>query len=243
MKKSIFKITALAVIPFALAACASENEETNNGAGNEAGENASNESADNENAESGNTENEESGEESAGGEVEDLAAEYDLEVSVEEGDGSAPEASVEELEEAFMMISTLQEAAALQFEESPQEGEIEESGEAEGHYIIPGTEESSIEPRMQVQFAYEIGGDLEDESRVPSFEEVNSVETSFEGPEFLTWNESNVETEITRADTSVEFTAEGEWALEAAYDGETVTLNEQSEWTADYQASTLAGIE
>ncbi|SDO22781.1 hypothetical protein [Alkalicoccus daliensis] len=243
MKKSALTIAALAVVPMALAACSPENEENNNTGENvnEQNENAAEENA--ANTEDTNAENENSNEEEAGGEAEDLAAEYDLELTTEEGDGSAPEISQEELEEVFMMISNLQEGAVLPFEESPQAGEIEESGEAEGHYLIPGTEESSADPRMTVSFSYEMGGDLEDESRVPSFEGVDNAETNFEGPDYLTWNESSVETEITRADTAVEFTAAGEWMLEAEYEGETITLNEPSEWIAEYGASTLAGIE
>jgi hypothetical protein len=227
-------LTALVTVPFIIAACGAENNE------NEAGNNtepAEENAAENNNEEEMNEENNEAAE---GGEVEELADEYGLSVTVEEGEGDAPEASLEELEEAFELISTAQEADMLEFQESPEAGEIEESGTAVGEYGVPGVE---ADGHVEVSFSYEMGGDLEDESRIPSFEDISDVETAFEGAEFLDWEEETTESDITGAGTIAEFTSEGTWELLASYEDSEVSLSEDDTWMAEFSSDILAGVE
>ncbi|WP_147804882.1 hypothetical protein [Alkalicoccus halolimnae] len=240
--KANFKLMSLAAVPFVLAACGGNDAETEeNTNGNNAAEtnnNAAEEPEENE-AEENETGNEEAG----GGEVEDLAGEYGLEITTAEGSGDAPEASLDELEEAFELISTAKEAEMLEFSASPEAGEAEESGEASGEYAVPGVEMENIESSIMIQFSYELSGDLEDDSVFPSFDEVSEAEASHEGAEFLSWSESQTEAEITGAGTIAEFTSEGSWDLIAEYEGTEISVAEEDSWTAEFSTNTLAGVE
>ncbi|CAM3907258.1 hypothetical protein [Alkalicoccus chagannorensis] len=251
MKKAAL-LSTVAGSALLLAACGGENNEMNNEeAGNPADnngveneENNDNNSDNNEEADENNenADEEENGEEAAG-DVEDLAADYDLDVTVEEDGGDAPEASMEELEEVFALVSTAQEADMLAFVESPQEGEAEESGSVEAHYEVPGVELEEVEAHLVLEFDYEFGGDLGDDDVHPSFEDLSSEEASLEGPEFLTWETDALEADTAGAGTIAEFTGEGAWVLEAEHDGVHVTFEEEDEWLAEFASDILAGIE
>jgi hypothetical protein len=242
--KANFKLMSLAAVPFVLAACGGNDAETEeNTNGNNAAETNNNAA---EEPEENETDESEAGNEEAGGdagEAEDLADEYGLEITTAEGSGDAPEVSLDELEEAFELISTAKEAEMLEFLDSPEAGEAEESGEASGEYGVPGVEMENIESSIMIQFSYELSGDLEDESVFPSFDEVSEAEASHEGAEFLSWSESQTEAEITGAGTIAEFTSEGSWDLIAEYEGTEISVAEEDSWTAEFSTNTLAGVE
>ncbi|NJP37754.1 hypothetical protein [Alkalicoccus luteus] len=239
MKKSI-ALTGAVTASLVLAACgnAENNGEENDGADNNAPENntAEENNAD-ENADNEANENEEAED---GGEIEDLASEYDIDVTVGEGDGGE-EASMEELEELFAAVAAARDADMLPKDESPDEGEGEESGTAEGYYLIPGAEESDM--RVLLSFSYELEGDLEDESRFPSFGDVSDSEISVDGSDVLSWNADSVEEEIVSAGTGAEFQTAGAWHIEVEVDGQHVEAEEEDEFILEFSTGTLVGIE
>lgn len=230
MKKSIVLIAGTAfAAPLTLAGCGND---TDNAEG------------ENEQAENVQEDTEvENNEEESESEIEDLAAEYDLDVSTEEGTGEAPEATREELEEAFQLISTAVNVERLDFIESPQEGELEESGEAEGHYGVHESNGETREPVLMIRFDYEMEEDFEDENRHPSFSEITYGETEFTGSELIEWEESHFEVQSTGDRTVAEFFAEGDWLLHAEYEGIEISMEESGDWFADFATSVLVGVE
>ncbi|WP_444684747.1 hypothetical protein [Alkalicoccus luteus] len=244
MKKSI-ALTGAVTASLVLAACgnAENNGAENEGADNNAPENnAAEENNAEENDEADDVNNADDNDEEAedGGDIEDLASEYDIDVTVGEGDGGA-EASMEELEEYFAAVAAARDADMLPKDESPDEGEGEESGTAEGHYLIPGAEESDM--RVLLSFSYELEGDLEDESRFPSFGDVSDSDISVDGSDVLSWNADSVEEEIVSAGTGAEFQTAGAWHIEAEVDGQHVEAEEEDEFILEFSTGTLVGIE
>lgn len=232
MRPSVKMYSAVILLPLMLMACGPEEE--NNESNDE--ENNHDENV-NEN-ENGN--DEEADDEGSAGEVEDLADEYGISVTInDEVSGDAESATLEELEEAFNQISVAEEAELLQFQESPDEGEAEESGEATGVYAVPGAEAKPLE----ISFAYELDGDLDDDSRLPTFAEVTDKEAEIAESGILLWEQSSADVEMAGAGTIAEIFSEGEWVLSAEYEGSEVEVNEPDEWTAEFSSSVLAGIE
>ncbi|SDN85247.1 hypothetical protein [Alkalicoccus daliensis] len=230
MKKSMFMIAGTVVFaPITLAACGNETENTTD------------ENVQEETVQENNTV--ETNEEDSVSEIENLAEEHDLEVRVEESSGEAPEATLEELEEAFGLISSIIHVERLEFIESPQEGEVEESGEAEGHYAVHGADGEFTDPVLLVRFEYEMEDDVEEDVRHPPFRDITNGETEFTGPELIEWEESHLEVQSTGDRTIAEFYAEGEWHLSAEYEGAEVHLEEPDEWLADFPVSVLVGVE
>lgn len=220
MKKSMGMIAGAAIaVPITLTACGDNTEEVQ---------------------EDGAGENNEEDSESV---IEDLAEEYDLDVTMEEGSGDAPEATQEELEEAFHLISSVIDVERLEFIESPQEGELEESGEAEGHYAVHDADGDLTDPVMQLRFEYEMEEDMEEEDRHPPFSDIMEGEAEFTGSELIEWEESHFEVESTGDRTVAEFYAEGEWILHAEYEGTEVSFEESSDWFAEFATNVLVGQE
>ena len=231
MKATVKMMSVAAFVPLALAACAPEND----------GVNGEDPEADNGNM---NADNEEQDSGADAGEVEELADEYGLDVSVsEDTDGEAPDVTLEELEEAFASFVIATEAEVLEFLSSPNEGEGEQTGEGTADYAIPGAEAEQVDTTVQVSFSYELDGDLDDESRFPTFAGVMDIHSEMLEAGILSWEESAVDSEIEGAGTIAEFHSEGEWSLHATYDGLSVEAGETDEWIAEFSTSTLAGIE
>ncbi|AOM84150.1 hypothetical protein [Salisediminibacterium beveridgei] len=225
MKRSLKMYSAVAALPLLVMACGPE-EETN-------------QMNEEENHDAENVNANDNGEGSAD-EVDDLAEEYGISVTVnEEASGDAETASLDELEEVFNLIAAAQETELLQFQDSPDEGEAEQSGEATGAYAIPGAETKTLE----IDFAYELDGDLEDETRLPTFADVSDTHAEIAEAGILSWEQSSVDTEMAGAGTIAEFSSEGEWLLMAEYDGVEVEAAEPDQWLAEFSSSVLAGIE
>lgn len=232
MRASVKMMSAAAFVPLVLAACAPENDGDGELNGNEPDN--GNMNADNEDPESG----------ADAAEVEELADEYGLDVTVtEDAEGEAADVSLEELEEAFATFVIATEAEVLEFLSSPNEGEGEQSGDGTADYAIPGAEADQVNTTVQVSFAYELDGDLDDDSRFPTFADVTDIESEMPDAGILSWEESAADIEIEGAGTIAEFHSEGEWLLHANYDGLDVEASETNEWIAEFSTSTLAGIE
>ncbi|MCE7793995.1 hypothetical protein K8O68_16525 [Salipaludibacillus sp. CUR1] len=232
--KTYMKTAGLALtVPLVLMAC----ETDNNGEGGENGEN--NNLLNNEN-------NDES---TASEEVDELAGDYGLTVSTDEAEEmsdeqgkEAEDVSLDELEEAFEVISTAQDTERLEFIESPEQGEMEESGSATGNYQAPGVETDEISA-VQVSFQYELEGDLEDEERYPTFGDVSDVEPAMEEEGIMRWNTDNVEVDTAGAGTVAEIFVTGSWDLLGEYEGTEVALSEPDEWMVEFSTDVFMGIE
>jgi hypothetical protein len=232
--KTYMKTAGVALtVPLVLMAC----ETDNNGEGEGNGE------------DNGPLNNENNEEAAASEEVDELAGDYGLTVSTDEAEELSDEQereaeniSLDELEEAFEVISTVQDAERMEFIQSPEEGKMKESGSASGLYQAPGVETNEISA-IQVSFQYELEGDLEDEERYPTFGDVSNVEPVMEEDGILKWNTDNVEVDMAGAGTVAEIFVTGSWDLLGEYEGTEVALSEPDEWMVEFSTDVFMGIE